>query len=486
MDYLAASKALFAGWNNNNIVYCHWKSNEHLLDGLNGDTDLDVLVASEHKEIADKVLENCGYKKYYPQYGSRYPGVCEWIGFDEETGRLIHVHLHYRLITGHKGMKEYEFPWCDETLDTRVLDSVTGVYIMQPELELLTLYSRIGLKVSLRQEKLARKGRYKLSKDDEKEIEYLRNLVNWEKVEALAVKYYGERSVAFVRLLKEVSIDAEGILQLKKLTSTVFSKNRNCSGISATVKQYYYAIALRVVSQLKNKFNFNIITRKVIENKDGCAIAFIGQDGSGKSTVTQEICKWLTWKIEAKRFYLGSGEHYNSWQKRALNILPRKNEIVMPIRALITLSDYVSLARNTYKTLKKSQKYVSKGGIALFDRYPQVEYPGINDGPKIRTNYLPKVKGEVMQKYVEFCAKREEKYLDKAVTINPDIVFKLVLSPEISIQRKPEEDIEAVRKKHEIVKALEFNQAQIHEIDATMNYADELLCIKQAIWKGLV
>lgn len=39
---LKISKALFTAWNKEDLLYCHWKSNEHLLPGLDGATDLDV------------------------------------------------------------------------------------------------------------------------------------------------------------------------------------------------------------------------------------------------------------------------------------------------------------------------------------------------------------------------------------------------------------------------------------------------------------
>ena len=68
----------------------------------------------------------------------------------------------------------------------------------------------------------------------------------------------------------------------------------------------------------------------------------------------------------------------------------RKNIITSSIGGWLTLSGYVSLSKNVYKTIKKANKYANKGGIAIFDRYPQIVFPGINDGPKIRNNYIPK------------------------------------------------------------------------------------------------
>ena len=42
-EVLEAAALLFASLNEEKVRYCHWKSNEHLLEGLAGQTDLDVL-----------------------------------------------------------------------------------------------------------------------------------------------------------------------------------------------------------------------------------------------------------------------------------------------------------------------------------------------------------------------------------------------------------------------------------------------------------
>ena len=40
---LTAISKLLDALEENNILYCHWKSNEHLAVSMAGDTDLDVL-----------------------------------------------------------------------------------------------------------------------------------------------------------------------------------------------------------------------------------------------------------------------------------------------------------------------------------------------------------------------------------------------------------------------------------------------------------
>lgn len=480
------SIVLFEYWNKEDVLYCHWKSNEHLVEGLAGDTDLDILVDYNNKALCEKILCDCDYLQCNPQYGSRYPNVNDWIGFDEFTGKLIHIHLHYAIITGHKGMKEYNLPWSELCLETRIKDINTNVYIMEPNLELVTLFTRIGLKASIRRLYEAQNGRFKLNAEDTREIEYLKLRVNWNSVHALLVKYYGNKAGDICCIIKRENLDSKDFVQLVNITTSCMKKF-NRYGITETIfKKYYFAFALRVISFIKNRIGVNVITRKTIRSSKGKIIVFLGQDGAGKSTVSKEITEWLNWKLEAKKFYLGSGEHYQSWQKKIRNILPqKKNFLTSAISAWLTLSDYVSLAKRLNKIIRSAEAYADKGGIVIFDRFPQVKYNGINDGPKIRSNYVPLIKNSIIKKYAEFCASQEEKYLNDAVKHQVDLVFKLLLSPEESLKRKPEEDLSLVRKKHEIIKDMKFEKADCYDIDATMDYEKELIQIKDLIWQKI-
>lgn len=217
-------------------------------------------------------------------------------------------------------------------------------------------------------------------------------------------------------------------------------------------------------------------------------VAFIGQDGSGKSTVTDEILKWLTWKLDAYKFYLGSGEHYHSWQRNLKRKLENKKryKLVAIVYAFLTLSNHMTYAKRIYKFVKQGKRYAQNGGIAIFDRYPQTIHFGINDGPKIRFNYLAKIRNPLLKKFVLFCAKVEEKYFTKAERVVPGIVFKLILPPEISLMRKPEEDFENVKMKHEIIKSLSFEQSKVYTIDANSQYAEEIKEVKRLIWNDLL
>jgi thymidylate kinase len=500
-------KELFDLWNRNSLIYCHWKSNEHLMDGLNGETDLDVLLNRDDKECGCTILREIDFIKYKSPFGFCYPNVEDWIGFDNSTGILIHLHLHYALVTGHTGLKEYELPWTEECLQTRIQNKETGVYITDPNLELISLYTRLILKSDNKWLREARVGKYHINKHFLKEIDFIKKDVEWVKVEEIAKRYFGQESEMFCTILKSEVLTSPLYIKLYNIVNDRMRGIARYKGITLSMLKHYYSLAVLVRRLLRKRFNVLLITRKVTVPPMGLSVAFIGQDGSGKSTITEDINKWLFWKIESQRFYLGSGDHYNSLPKRVLAHLSKlRKELTKDIKSqrtiretstgkknkwnvknmilsLIVAHNNVSVARRAYRELTRAEKYKRKGGIPLFDRFPQSQFTGIYDGPKIRDSYE---RNGLDYTIVKWMARREEQYLAKTQKYYPDIVFKLILPPEESIKRKPFEDLAIVTIKSKITKELAFPNSIIYEVDATQDYNQEILYIKNRIWEAIL
>ena len=479
---LTISKELFESWNKAELLYCHWKSNEHLLPGLNGTTDLDVLLSIDDKEAGEEILKRLDFLKCKSQYGSRYPGVDDWIGFDKETGALIHLHLHYRLATGHKGLKEYSLPWTDIALNSRVLNEEYRVYTMEPNLELVTLYTRIGLKVDFVTLIRSRTKNFKLGEDVYKEIYWLKERADMQKVQQLIETFYAKYASQMMGIINDETISAERYLQLRKITERNF---KNCSSVASFVRLrevgyfVYHHFFKKKVTKIKP-----VMARKVPISGKGLTVAFLGQDGAGKTTVTKELIKWWKWKLDVRYVYLGSGENYFSIKKRLSQSIPPKG-IFKYFRAMLGLSVLKDVARQSYRNVLKAEKYAEKGGLVIYDRFPQTEYASICDGPKIRKKINDYFGKGILSRLFIPMAIKEERWINKTVSHQPNVVIKLVLPPEESIRRKPHENYEAVKKKHEIVKSLRFEDSDVYTIDATMPYEQEMITIKNIIWQHI-
>lgn len=479
---LKISKDFFSSWNEAGLLYCHWKSNEHLLPGLDGDTDLDVLLSRDDQTKGEAILHELDFLQCKSQYGSRYPNVDDWIGFDKETGKLIHLHLHYALVTGHKGMKEYELPWTERALRTRILDEEYGVYIMEPNLEMVTLYTRIGLKADFINITKCHLGKFVLSIDVQKEIDWLREKINPNVVCRLLEEYYGSNSHKMLEIMMQKSINSRNFLDIRKINEHTF---RSYSRIRHFIRlrELIFFVNQKLLKVNNGQLNFRV-RKKVPYNLKGISIALLGQDGAGKTTVTNCLLKWLRWKLDVRYVYMGSGDNYTSWKKELASKLPTQG-LGRYLRGLMMLLALRDVARDAYKKVVKVNRLTKEGIIVIYDRFPQVNFSGINDGPKIR---------ELLHKYfgngrifhlLEPIAESEESYLNKVVSFQPNMVFKLMLSPEESIRRKPNNDYETIKKKNQIIKSLVFNDSDVVSVDATMPFDEEILFIKNSIWQQI-
>lgn len=474
---------LFSRWNENDLLYCHWKSNEHLLPGLEGKTDLDVLLSKNDKQQGEIILHNLGFLHCKSQYGSRYPDVDDWIGFDNLTGKLVHLHLHYELVTGHKGMKEYNLPWTELALDSRIKNDEYGVHMMEPNLEMVTLYTRIGLKADFKNLMRCHFGTFHFPKDVKREIDWLKSKVDMNLVHRLLKNYYHNNAEALLSIMCMDKIDAKTYMKLRKITESNFKKCRRIK-LFIRLREVHNFLYQRYVKRLVRKF-WPIISKKVPATQKGLTVAFLGQDGAGKTTVTKDIIKWWSWKLDVKNVYLGSGDNYSSIKKSVAKKLSNKG-LFRYMKAFLSLSDSKDRVKKAYKNVRKAVKYASKGGLVIYDRFPQMEYAGICDGPRIRKRLQTGLSNKFFNTLFSPLANVEEKYINKILSYSPDIVIKLMLPPEESLRRKPEENYNDVKEKHDIIKTLSFNHSAVYTIDATMPYEQEIILIKNIIWDTLI
>lgn len=494
-------KTLFETWNSNCIKYCHWKSNEHLEEGLDGLTDLDVFVHPSHKSFVVDLLHQSVFLRCKTQASNFYPNVEEWLGFDRMTGNLVHLHLHFQIITGTKFCKEYVFPIDEKIIETRVIDESTGVYITDPNLELILLLSRIVLKAKNKRHII-------IGNDYLKELYFLKQKIDLSALKELCKELIPTNWQVFYRYALTDVLNQEELHHLYIIVEKWLKQFRKYSRFHVFLRNRFYLYRTTFIQFFNRRFNCHLIDKKTFPQAN-MSICFIGQDGSGKSTLTQEICRWFNWKVSAERFYLGSGENFNSLLKRVLlksvnhsagsikepkekhpkeeKLAPQSESIVRTIMlkgwTILRVKYLCSIAHRSYNEIKKAINYIHNGGIALYDRFPQIQFPGIYDGPKIRAQFKKQCQSCCIIRYY---ARMEEKWLTKSQSFQPSIVFKLILPPEESLKRKPFEDYDAIRLKSKITVQLEFTKSVVFEIDATQDYNKELLQIKTIIWKHLL
>ncbi len=489
--------SLLGEFTNTGIKYCHWKSNEHLEKGIFGKTDLDILTQKVEEEKIQKLLIKNNFIKVKSHNWNTYKDVEDWIGYDYESGIQVHIHLHYRLITGKQNIKEYILPWSDIVLNNAILDNIYSIMICNPNIEFIILITRILLKRFNFFVIPNNKNTYNLSLPDKYEIEFLYKNTEEAKIKLFAIEMFNENIAEKILdlyanypnwpnyLMKDLKLCIENHLIKYKLYSQFYIN---------IISFYRYSLEslLRILKHPINK-------KKKLFSK-GYFISFIGVDGSGKTTLAIDTVKWLSWKIDCRYIYLGTGKGKSSILNRLVrkyaelkhnnNYITTKNDnkciinninqngLLYALRK--TLLNFISLSNAKYKlkAIIHAQMLLNTGVIIITDRFPQNKFWGINDGPVIELT------GNKFLDLINYAMQRKELAIFQKIK-PPTNIIKLIIPLEVSRERKQDSPLELIRKKISIVNQLHYNQAVEHIINNNTHIEDAKTKVRKIIWEIL-
>lgn len=473
------------------VVYCHWKSNEHLAEALEGDTDLDVLFDPAQRVQLEMVLDECGLKRFRSTPLMQYNAIEDFIGFDMETAKIWHLHTHYRMTLGEKHLKGYTVnPWGKLILDNRRKDE-SGIYCSAYEDELILLLVRMAMKLRWRDN-----GR-RIGKDDKKEMSWLLERIDRTVIENRAKQFVGvEASSEIIRLLNGKELVKKG--QLRKLHKLLLKELKLFTGYSSFgswwmrhKREWFW-----LVGGIKRRRGINsfVANRRVSPN-GGNVIAFLGCDGAGKSTTLAYIKKELNKKLDVATIYFGSGDGSSSLLRKPMKMVAKKvggkglghsvekeysekKKITFKSRlySIAKILWAVTLAKEKKAKIKDQTKARNNGLIVLTDRYPQTLYAGCSDGP-----LLSKYEGKGLMGKI---AAWEYRIYAFAALNPPDLTVKLIVPTEVAIERKPEMTAEEIETKKKIVMGLNLSDNTL-VVDTSRPFEVTRAEILEAIWKIL-
>lgn len=485
---LKTIKKMLDQFEKNNIKYCHWKSNEHIVPALNGDTDLDILFDYSQRFELERIFSECGLKRFRATPLMQYNGIEDFIGFDKDTAKIWHLHTHYRMTLGEKHLKGYTInPWNELILNNRIKNE-NGIYTSSPEDELVLLLCRIALKIRFRDTSK------KLGKDDRVEITWLLDRID-SKLFFDRAQLFTNKNIAtlLTKMINKKLTKKFQFLQLQKLLRKnlkMFTYYSRFGSFKTRTKRELFWF----MGGIKRRMGLNnYVANRRISPAGGCVVALLGCDGAGKSTTLNYIKKEFNKKIDVVEIYFGSGDGSSSLLRKPMKKVAKKvgghgvghrveeeykqNKVSIKSRfySFAKLIWAISLAKEKNKKYKKMIKARNNGLLVLTDRYPQSDYPGCSDGPLL-SKYLDKkgIKHRI--------ALWEKKIYEKSKINPPELAIKLMVPTEVAIERKPEMTKAEIEQKKSVISNLNISEHSV-TIDTSKDITVTLGEVMEEIWK---
>jgi thymidylate kinase len=492
-NVLTKIQTLIEALNTTGIRYCHWKSNLALPESLEGLTDIDLLIDRQHANLFRTILSQLCFQPTIVNGVEPFPSVEHYFAVDDESGRLIHVHAYFRVISGESLTKNYRFPIEEMLLqNTREVNSVQ-VPIKSAELVVFTL--RIMLKHTSLLE-LILVARY--WKQVEREIAWL--------LEDASI----DETLRFVKCwLPSLDPDffAECIAALKApapLLRRIMLGHQLRGQLSLYNRHSIIRAWLGGIKKFSLMFYRRLTRSKLgmVPQSGGVVIAFVGSEATGKSTLLAEMKGWL-------------GEHFTVDQIHAGKPKPTllsagPNLLVPALRSLLPTQrstrieeQYVAkppseksqknvplmfairaalLAYDRRSLLTRAYSQAANGTIVLCDRYPSLQ-SGAPDSPQL--SHLPaSSNGSSMRRML---ARIEARWYREIPP--PDLVIYLSAPLEVTVSRNATrgkvEPEDYVRWRHARSSSLEFGKTPVYKINTDQPFDQTVLEVKKAIWNAL-
>lgn len=475
---------LFQAWNENGIRYCHWKSTVHLDATMEGATDIDVLVDPRQAQRAEMLATTQGFLRLQTDPLRSYPGVLDFVAFDVETGLWIHLHLHYQLVLGDRWVKATWLPIEESVLARAVFDPRYSSFVVAPSDELYLFVARMVLKHRrpfefdyVWRELTHIKSRIAKSEDypyhPPLSIRPMSRLVD-----ALQREQTPSKSV-LNKLARDAARSLAPFRRYKWCTFVVFSFVRR-------LYRYWMEFRRRILRTYDKG-------RRSLPN-GGLIIAFVGIDGSGKTSAIARTAQFFAQQLNVTSVFLGSGRSGASWYRKIVFAMfgsraaqkrykqgrgkgpDRDGEERLPWYYLVwqLLVNY-----DKRKNMRRAISARANGALVLSDRWPQSQVPGILDGSKL----LGRKQMSPLARYV---GKLEKELVQLAEMVQPDVLLRFRVSPEIARRRKPGELSEREAETYaQLLDEIEWKAKKIVDIDADAPIEAVDRQIRAAIWDTL-
>ena len=219
-------------------------------------------------------------------------------------------------------------------------------------------------------------------------------------------------------------------------------------------------------------------------------IAIIGCDGSGKSTVSEEIISFASSYGSVSGAHIGKqagtvGRNLGqlpligSWITRLVASKSKKVRADKKKKTpenpglVVALVLYLFVVRRV-RRFRRMLALRREGQIVVTDRYPQMDVIGAIDSTDLSTT-------DEGGPIVLWLARKERRHFEWMTGYRPDLIIRLSVDHETACARKPDHSPESLARKIAVIPLLKFNGAPIVDIDGTLPLSDVLTEARNAV-----
>ena len=483
--------AIFAELSQQGISYCYWKSSLRIERALSGEGDVDLLVALSDLHRFELILNQEGFKRFPSTANCDHPSISSYLGFDERTGRLFHLHVHFKLILGEPLFKNYHIPWEQALLARTITHPLFRVRTLDPAAEALLLAVRKSIELSP-VDPVNLRNMQSIKQKFALDQEALRQRVDLAQLRGLAGGLLSQDMADLpAQILFDTGVPGQSATAARRMRSHL-ALFRSYNGLEARLRGFWAAIQWAAGGLNKTYLH---IPRPWSRRAPGGGrvVAMIGVDGSGKSTAVSTIKSWLKDEVDVMPIYFGTGDGRPSLLLLPLKLLVPLATSVIGVKPKGSSHGKVSDKKpgalysvlltiwSTVLAFEKRGKLISahrgadRGMFVLTDRYPQDEIAEFNDSPLlVRLSNVP-----------DWLRRFEARAYALSRRLPPDLVVKLIVRRETAARREPDMSPALIDKRLNWVTQLKFSGARIASIDAEQPLEKVILAIKREVWRTL-